>query len=501
MNVLPVRPATVWIALLLMASAAGPVPGQGPPEADPDGETDRRSSVVSQVRQIIEDCRPVPRLKAAGGGGLQELRAGEEIRIPYGVPYHFFHRVVDADFVLLRLDVTDGPGTVVEAVRVRGDSTCFTAGLPALPMNRGITLVESQGLRPSTTERTAMIQALETLRAEFLTRLFGNAYDQAIGQGRLRSAAAEDFGALVDTAVFSGFAIRDTGAPGGTRPLLDVVRAGFLENVGLISRTPHDISRARGLIDVIVAIRDSRGSCIGANLTPDQQQRVIGLLDRVSPLRTVLPEDYPRHYAAGTLPLDPALLEGFAAAVRAACPSLPDQQLRELTEIAVALTRNEIAPVLEAIRAAARLVEESYRITVVDGFGGATTTLQRFGQMDVVNAYFLGRDEARLLATFNFYPLALRFGGEIRPHDGADRLLASVGYSFATPVATDDVDAGDEGPPTAFTAGLSYRINELFALGGGAWFIGGDRDWYVSLSGDLGAVPALRELFARLPDR
>jgi hypothetical protein len=99
-------------------------------------------------------------------------------------------------------------------------------------------------------------------------------------------------------------------------------------------------------------------------------------------------------------------------------------------------------------------------------------------------------------------PLALRFGGEVRPGgaDPASRLLLSLGYSFATPVAATD-DEDDDADGTAFTIGVSYRLNDLIAVGAGRWFTGADQDWYLSLAGDLGAIPFLRELFARTPDR
>jgi hypothetical protein len=130
-------------------------------------------------------------------------------------------------------------------------------------------------------------------------------------------------------------------------------------------------------------------------------------------------------------------------------------------------------------------------------FPGATTTLQRFGQLDVVNGYLLGRKEVRLLASFSFYPGQLAYGGEITPHSWRDRLILNVGYSLATTVGDDD---DDEDERDIVTVGAGYRINELVSVGAGQWFDGRDNDWYVQLSGDIGAIPFLRGLFARNPE-
>ncbi len=254
-----------------------------------------------------------------------------------------------------------------------------------------------------------------------------------------------------------------------------------------------------------------KGDTCALDRDSDSGKRLIALSDRLSPLMGIQSgSEIGPLYDRGVIPLDSVEINGFGGWIRAACEASLDSatlsgQISEAESRARTLANDPVRPLLDATREAIRIVEQTYQITAVD-LGGVTTTLQRYAQLDVVNAYFVDQEQVRLLATFSFYPGATTFGGETQPQTIEDRLVISLGYSLANIVEnSESSQSGENGSANqseqmAFTLGLSYRFTPTLSLGGGlAVLEGGDMDGYVSFSFDLGGIPFLKELFARLP--
>ena len=90
-------------------------------------------------------------------------------------------------------------------------------------------------------------------------------------------------------------------------------------------------------------------------------------------------------------------------------------------------------------------------------------------------------------------------GAERSPHGVDDRLVLTIGYSLAEVTKPDDQSQSADSIGTVFAAGVGYRINSALTIGAGRMLGRGPDHWYLSFSGDIGTLPFLKDLFARLP--
>jgi hypothetical protein len=481
-------PSLAASALLAAALVATSLGAQAPPFP----------GAVTRLRDLAARCDTVATLRGVPGGGEFRLSGDEPLRVPYGVRFEFRRRVPDASVVLLTLDVeSEGdlpePRQTVRAERAALDTTCFTAMLPKLPQDRGVTLTQS-GVAPlPPARRAAMRDAVQNLLASFLDSLFAGTFARAAAAQRLDSAFAAVYPRLAPDSAFAGAALVRVNGGTDITPLADTIRALFLAGAELAVDLPEIVREgAEVLGDLRAAL--SGPPCVatraGADLT-----RFRALVARLGPLAAVARgADIAPLYrpGSGLLPLTAEDARDLVRFLDTACRGAMNQAaLDDLATPILALARDPLGPLLAAVGAAQHLVEQSWTVTAVDAFGGATTTLQRYGQIDIVNAYVADRDEARVLVTFSFYPLKRRYGGERLPHEVGDQLLVSIGYSVATTTS----DASSE--PRAFTLGLTYRFNAALSVGGGVAVIDRRSYGYASFAFDVGSIPGLAGLFAR----
>lgn len=477
-----------------VAVCGRPTPGAG------QGAAGAIAGAQRQLRGFLIQCDTTGRLKGMPGGGEFKLSHEDPLRLPYGVRYRFRRRVPGAEHVFLTLEVESRgdlaePEQTVQAEALPGDAGCFQAMLPPLPQDRAVTLRQTTVARLEAQRSTAIRDALEGLQAEFLRELDAGTFGPAAAHHRLDSAIAAVYPRLVDSSAFAGAALVQVSAGRPTVvPLSDTVRSLFLASAGSTIDVPGIASRGHDLIGQLDAVAAGTTPCVMAALGSDQTA-FRALVGRLAPLRAAsTAADVAPLYArvGGVLPLSPDDVTRLVRWLDAACRGHINQTaLDGLAAVVVDLGRDPLGPLLEALAAARSLVDEMWTITSFDAFGGATTTLQRYGQIDVVNAYLPTRDEARVLVTFSFYPLKRRYGGERLPHDLGDQLVLSVGYSVATTVPDSTSDR------RALTAGVMLRFNATLAVGGGVALIDRRTYGYASLSFDIGSIPGLAQLFAR----
>ena len=447
---------------------------------------------VAALRALSRECDATPRLKARSGGGDLELKAGETVRIPYGVPYSFMHRPgAGTDFVFVTLVVGD-QRTRAEAITSTSDPGCYIVEVPGLPLNTPLTLIEQIGSVPAESRKTAIRDAIDAMRAEFIRRVFAGDYNDAIRRHQLVQAVTEDMPDLLATDSMKNLVVRIVD---DLVPLDEHVTAMLAGAGGSLASLPFNVTRMTRVPGRMDAIATQCAAGYSA-LSEDERAGLITFRTRLRRIVGMTTQNVASYYArGGPLPFSSADLEGVVAAIQNACAAHPG--LPELVEDVEVFLADPLVEVIASLEAARLLVEQSFTLTATEIFPGATKTLQRFGQLDAVNAYLMGRDEVRLVASFSFYPGDLSYGGEIMPNSWRDRLVLTAGYSMGTVVSdTTEVEADR----TVFTAGAGYRLNEFFSLGAGRWFDGNDDDWYLNFSGDLGGIPFLRELFARKPE-
>lgn len=447
------------------------------------------------------DCPEEPTLRAAEGGGTFALNGKDQIRIPYGVRFNFVHRVDSADAVYLVLREEGKPDVRLTTGTGSAPLTCYQAPLPDLGKDHAVTLEETVIRRPTEAQRSRALGAVDSLRQTFLQELFNGRWEAAAREHRLPEAVAKDFGGLTDTAAFSDLAV-PAGSGGHITWLSDSVRSLFKNTAPNLIALPDSIQSWQGMLSNLAAAAHGDGVCRAAGTSPEVRQARIALDRFLGSMADLVSassvENVVTLYQGHLLPLKRVNPDTMQARFLLACggtnPSLKVQRIGGIVRAAVeGMAFDPVTPFTQAAEAARRAVRNSYRLTAVDAFGGFTTTLQRFGQLDVVNAYIFELDEARVLATFSLYPFRQRYGAERQPHSWADKIVITVGYSVATTVKG-NAAAADRG---LFTLGLGLRLNPTMSLGGGGAFSGGNAYWYGSLSLDLGSIPGLEQLFAR----
>jgi hypothetical protein len=446
----------------------------------------------TQLAALVEDCRATPILKAESGGALIDLRKDAVTRIPYGVRYRFRHRVPQADFVYVTLEIPEaGAPQTVAAEKL--DDSCYDVLIPALPVGVSVNLRETQGytLRPE--QRETLAGAVHQVLAAYLEILYSGRNVALYGNSaRLRAALDTQ---LVARGVFSPFAeFRVMTAHQGlfTTPLDLTVKNLFLAGADALTALPDELRMAQQYL--ISAAPPGTGlKCVDA----DRRRRYQAVLAQTAPLTAAQSwTDIAPLFSSGALPVADSLVDAFGADA-AACTGLPGLAAAG-AQFLPPLKRNRLQPLLQAVADARRVVEQTFQLVSTELFPGATTTLQRYGQVDVSNAFF-GESDARILTTISFYPGDLRYGGEIQPHSANDRWVVSLGYSLTAAMEADDEDSSKG---KAYTAGLGYRLNPRFSIGAGRWFSEEKKDgWYLSFSGDLGMIPGLQQLLVRSPNQ
>jgi hypothetical protein len=454
---------------------------------------------LTGIVSYVGTCPADPTLKAAEGGGDFTLDTKKQTRIPYGVHFRFVRKISDADAVFLELLVEGEEPVRLNSKPLAGRSTCYEALLPVLPQDRAITLVETIVRSPPQQKRDGALGAVDRLRDNFLKQLFEGRWATAAAEQHLTDAIAEDFGVLTDTTAFSNLALV-TVADHSLVPLRDTVQRLFLARAPALIAIPDLIAEGQSLLRVLeLAVRGEKecSRVPGSSQLQDSGRALDRLLQQLAPLRNVATaEALAALYDNKVLPLRVDTPEDVGIWIREACADsrrLETLATRQVARVR-ALTQDPLTPFHQAIAAAKEALRNSYEIAAVDAFGGFTTTLQRFGQLDVVNAYVFDREEVHLVATFGFYPLRRRYGAEREPHSFGDHLVLTVGYSVATPVRGAESSEAEGG---LFTAGAGLRVNQTLSLGAGKAFIDGNSHWYVNLSFDLGSIPGLENAFAR----
>jgi hypothetical protein len=456
----------------------------------------------SLLRMVSDanSCPEEPTLKAAEGGGTFALGTKSQTRVPYGVHFSFLHKVAAADAVFLELRI-ERQEPVRLSGPLAGKATCYEATLPELPQGRAITLVETIVRAPSQQKRENASKAMDKLRETFLNQLYAQRWEKAAVEHRLPEAIGADFGLLADTTALSGLALV-TFADQKVVPLADTLQRLLVDRADDLIGIPDTIAKGQSLLQALDKAADGGGVC-SVEKTPSVASARIELdrlRQRLAALRSVSTgEELIALYDRKVLPLKIDNPDDVATWIRQACARTdPSPQLETLALQQAAtvrsLSRDPLTPFNQLIAAAREALRNSYEIAAVDAFGGFTTTLQRFGQIDIVNAYVFDREEVRLLATFSFYPLRRRYGAEREPQSFGDHLVVTVGYSVATTVKKAGATTDDGG---MFTAGGGLRVNQTLGFGAGKAFIGGDSHWYVNMSFDLGSIPGLENAFAR----
>jgi hypothetical protein len=483
------RPASAALALTLagaLSLAGGSLHAQvQPPPAFPI------PGLQSLLGAIPNDCPPTPALKAVSGGGVIHLDKSKTTRLPYGVRYRFRHTVPSAEFVLVSLAVQGIAPVSVEAQPTGTGSQCYDAELPELPVGVSVTLTETQGFGVDDATRAGLRQAVNDVLSAFLDILFSGqnaaVYTRA---DSLRAALDRQLAARGVFTPFEPFRLRNANGAPGLRRLADVVKADFLDRTSAVTDLPGQIREAK---DMAAEIQKAGLTCSPSTPQGRRVRAVLAMLNGIPALRAGSP--VAPLYTQGRLPLPDTLVNPFAADLGACGEFLdPAGQAQTLQP----LTASPVQALFDAAEQAKRVVEESFQLTSTDLYPGVTTTLQRFGQVDVSNAFFGTPDDSRILTTFSFYPGDLRYGGEIQPHEANDRLLVTLGYSVATVTASDDAGAPQG---RAYTVGVGFRLTPQLSVGGGRWFSEQKkRGWYVNFSGDLGSIPGLQGLFVRSPN-
>jgi hypothetical protein len=447
----------------------------------------------TQLAALVEDCRATPILKAESGGGLIDLRKDAVSRIPYGVRYRFRHRVPDADFVYVTLETpaTGAPQTVAAE---KLDNSCYDVQIPALPVGVSVNLRETQGYVLRAGQQDTLAGAVNRVLAAYLDILYSGRNSALYGNSAALRAALDT--QLVARGVFSPFSEFRVMTPQQalfTTPLDVTVKNLFLAGADSLTGLPDELRMAQAYLRAagVGVPAGAALKCVDVN----QSRRYRAVLALSTPLLAVRTgADIAPLFSTGALPLPDSLVDAFGADA-AACMGNPG--LAAGAQYLTPLKRNRLQPLLQAVAEARRVVEQTFQLVSTELFPGATTTLQRYGQVDVSNAFF-GESDARILTTISFYPGDLRYGGEIQPNGVDDRWVVTLGYSLATAMEADD-EASSKGK--AYTAGIGFRLNPRFSIGTGRWFSEEKKDgWYVSFSGDLGMIPGLQQLLVRSPN-
>lgn len=439
------------------------------------------------IPTIPRGCELTPVLQAASGGGVIRLEAGKTTRIPYGVRYRFRHNVPNAEFVLVALSVNGATSPSVEAQRT-GGSTCYEVQLPELPVGVSITLTETKGFALPDSTRAALRSAVDGVLSAYLDILFSGENQALYGRpDTLRVVLAQQLTARGAFAPFGAYRIR---AVNSTRLLSDAVKSAFVANVPEATNLPHLIFQAKGLA---AGVAPNSLQCSESTPAGRRMRTLLAALDALPELvtgRVVEPL-----YTGGRLPLPDTLVAKFG-------DDAGECGVENASEHAIflrKLTANPLRQLFDSVEQAKQVVEESFVLAANDIFPGATTTLQRYGQIDVSNAFFGSADNSRILTTFSFYPQNIFYGGEIQPHSWDDRLLVTLGYSLATVTESDDDDAPQG---KAYTIGFGVRLTPQVSAGIGRWFSEGKRSGvYLSFSGDVATIPGLQDLLVRNPNQ
>lgn len=452
-------------------------------------------------------CTEVPTLRAAQGGGTIELKREGQARIPYGVRYAYRRAISGADavYVTIRGGRAEGETTVAAAL-VATDNDCREAMLPPFASGRPVTIVERVATRPDATQRADLEKSIQQLRRAWIDSLYSGYVLQGILAGDLSARLASVFGSLPGVSTLGNWTLITEGAQGiRTVALRDTLRALFVAAAastrrdGIVS-LPYFVADGQKLARFLQRTFIEGNTCSRPGTQPSATARDSASLRELAESLARLARAVERSaiadlYDNGVLPLETRRVDDLGRLLTAACGGIDSTQVGRLTQFAAGLVSNPFGPLLAVMVAARQLVEQSFSVTAVD-YQGLTTILQRYGQLDVVNAYFFDTKEARLVATFSIYPAALRYGAERDPQIADDRFVVQVGYSLTRTVAA----ASDTTPDaTVFVVGVGLRLNSAVGIGFGRAIGRGIRSWYLSVSGDLGSVPFLQDLFVRKP--
>lgn len=452
---------------------------------------------AASVAAVEPDCDDRPRLIALHGGGAFELNANEQTEVPYGVP--FVYRRVIARAVAVELEVWREGERIQQRTFELDPDECVEFAVPEMSPGVPFRLVERAIVPLDAATRARVAAAFVGTRREVLALLRAGRWDRLMVQSQSESAMLAAFDSAL-RADFADLVMVDSLARTALRVNGRLVPLADTASVLLGAAAAGFVSFPMHFADAVQVVRDLGGLDIDKDcsaLTNRERNVLRASIAHLQPLgQATSLTQLPDLYDVGVLPLDrDALLETERLLVNGCGQDAEDSAI----DLILPLAEDPLTMIDRAIARTIAVIERAYGLSAVDIFGGMTTTLQRFGQVDVVNAHLREREEDRLVGLFSFYPFALAYGAERIPDglgDLGDRLTASIGYTLKTLNPGDQDDLDDE---RGFVVQAQYRLNPAVSIGYGVVFLSGEEDDYWSVALDLGVIPGLEDLLGREP--